>query len=132
MCEISGATHLHGVKRIVTADGIHSRWLQMIEDYPDRVMMGTDPCCELMRRYGDIVQLMRTKALAAMKPETLVKVAYQKRCGCLDCQIKNLNNKWIQSPIALAISFCEGHWGLMNLGTEESRLGFDLARHCLG
>jgi hypothetical protein len=77
MCEISGATHLHGVKRIVTPDGINSRWLQMIEDYPDRVMMGTDPCCGLMKRYGDIVQLMRTKALAAMKPETLVKVAYQ-------------------------------------------------------
>lgn len=77
MCEISGATHIHGVKRIVTADGINSRWLQMIEDYPDRVMMGTDPCCGLMRRYGDIVHLMRTNALAAMKPETLVKVAYQ-------------------------------------------------------
>jgi hypothetical protein len=77
MCEISGATHIHGVKRIVTPEGINSRWLQMIEDYPDRVMMGTDPCCGLMKRYGDIVQLMRTKALAAMKPETLVKVAYK-------------------------------------------------------
>jgi hypothetical protein len=39
--------------------------------------LGTDPCCGLMKRYGDIVQLMRTKALAAMMPETLVKVAYQ-------------------------------------------------------
>ena len=77
MCEISGATHLHGVKRIVTPEGINSRWLQMIEDYPDRVMMGTDPCCGLMRRYGEIVQLMRSKALAAMKPETLEKVAYK-------------------------------------------------------
>ena len=77
MCEISGATPIHGVKRIVTQEGINSRWLEMIEDYPDRVMMGTDPCCGLMNRYGDIVQLMRSKALAAMTPRTLEKVAYQ-------------------------------------------------------
>jgi hypothetical protein len=77
MCEISGATHIHGVKRIVTTEGINSRWLDMVEDYPDRVMLGTDPCCGLGRRYGEIVQLMRSKALAAMKPETLEKVAYK-------------------------------------------------------
>lgn len=77
MCEISGATHIHGVKRIVTPEGINSGWLQMIEDHPDRVMMGTDPCCGLMRRYAEIVHIMRTKALAAMKPETLEKVAYK-------------------------------------------------------
>lgn len=77
ICEISGATHIHGVKRIVTPDGINSRWLQMIEDYPDRVMMGTDPCCGLMGRYNEIVQVMRSRALAAMKPETLEKVAYK-------------------------------------------------------
>ena len=77
MCEISGATHLHGVSRIVGPDGINARWLQLIEDYPDRIMLGTDPCCGLMRRYSEIIQVMRTKALAAMKPETLEKVAYK-------------------------------------------------------
>jgi Amidohydrolase len=77
MCEISGATHIHGVKRIVTPDGINSRWLQLVEDFPDRIMMGTDPCCGLMRKYGEIVQVMRRHALAAMKPETLEKVAYK-------------------------------------------------------
>jgi hypothetical protein len=77
MCEISGATPVHGIQRIVTQEGINSRWLEMIENYPDRVMMGTDPCCGLMNRYGEIVQLMRTKALAAMTPLTLKKVAYQ-------------------------------------------------------
>ncbi len=77
MCEISGATHIHGVKRIVTPEGINSRWLQLIEDFPDRVMMGTDPCCGLMRKYGEIIKVMRTNALAAMKPETLEKVAYK-------------------------------------------------------
>ena len=77
MCEISGATHLHGNSRIVGPNGINSGWLQMIEDYPDRVMLGTDPCCGLMPRYSEIVQTMRTKALAAMKPETLEKVAYK-------------------------------------------------------
>jgi predicted TIM-barrel fold metal-dependent hydrolase len=49
----------------------------MIEDYPDRVMMGTDPCCGLMGRYNEIIQVMRSRALAAMKPETLEKVAYK-------------------------------------------------------
>jgi Tat protein secretion system quality control protein TatD with DNase activity len=77
MCEISGATHIHGVSRIVGPDGINSRWLQLIEDYPDRIMLGSDPCCGLMRRYSEIIQVMRTKALAAMKPETLEKVAYK-------------------------------------------------------
>jgi predicted TIM-barrel fold metal-dependent hydrolase len=51
--------------------------LQLIEDFPDRVMMGTDPCCGLMRKYGEIIKVMRTNALAAMKPETLEKVAYK-------------------------------------------------------
>lgn len=77
VCEISGATHIHGIPRIVAPSGINSRWLQMIEDYPDRVMMGTDPCCGLMMRYNEIVQVMRSRALAAMKPETLEKVAYK-------------------------------------------------------
>jgi predicted TIM-barrel fold metal-dependent hydrolase len=77
ICEISGATHIHGIPRIVTSSGINSRWLQMIEDYPDRVMMGTDPCCGLMGRYNEIVQVMRSQALSAMKPETLEKVAYK-------------------------------------------------------
>ena len=49
----------------------------MIEDYPDRVMMGTDPFCGLGGRYNEIVQVMRSRALAAMKPETLEKVAYK-------------------------------------------------------
>ncbi len=75
--KMPAATHIHGVRRIVGPDGINSRWLQLIEDFPDRVMMGTDPSCELMRFYGDIVQLMWSKALAAMKPQTLEKVAYK-------------------------------------------------------
>jgi predicted TIM-barrel fold metal-dependent hydrolase len=45
--------------------------------FPDRAMIGTDPCCGLMGRYNEIVQVMRSHALAAMKPETLEKVAYQ-------------------------------------------------------
>jgi predicted TIM-barrel fold metal-dependent hydrolase len=77
VCEISGGTHIHGIPRIVTQSGINSGWLQMIEEYPDRVMMGTDPCCGLMGRYNEIVQVMRSRALAAMKPETLEKVAYK-------------------------------------------------------
>jgi len=77
MCEISGATHIHGIPRIVTPAGMNSRWLELIEDFPDRVMLGTDPCCGLMPRYGDIVKTMRTNALAAMKPETLQKVAFK-------------------------------------------------------
>lgn len=77
MCEISGATPIHGIKRIVSPEGINSRWLEVIENYPDRVMLGTDPCCGLMPRYGEIVQLLRSKALAAMTPQTLEKVAYK-------------------------------------------------------
>jgi hypothetical protein len=41
------------------------------------VMMGTDPCCGLMGRYNEIVQVMRSQALSAMKPVTLEKVAYK-------------------------------------------------------
>lgn len=76
-CEISGATHIHGVPRIVTSDGINSGWLQMVEDFPDRVMLGTDPCCGLMGRYNEIIHVLRSRALAAMKPDTLEKVAYK-------------------------------------------------------
>lgn len=77
MCELSGSTHLHGVERVVSRDGIRSGWLRLVEDFPDRVMLGTDPCCGLMRRYGEIVQVLRTKALAAMRPQTLEMVAFR-------------------------------------------------------
>lgn len=77
MCELSGGTHIHGVERIVAPGGMRSGYLQLVEDFPERVMLGTDPCCGLMSRYGEIVQTMRTKALAAMKPETLELVAYK-------------------------------------------------------
>lgn len=77
MCELSGGTYIHGIERIVAPAGMRSGWLQLVEDFPERVMLGTDPCCGLISRYGDIVTAMRTKALAAMKPQTLELVAYK-------------------------------------------------------
>lgn len=77
MCELSGGGFTHGLERTFSREGIRSGWLALVEEFPDRVMFGTDPCCGLLRQYDTIVEAMRTKVLAAMRPQTLEMVAYR-------------------------------------------------------
>jgi predicted urease superfamily metal-dependent hydrolase len=75
-CELSGSGVTHGIRRTFTDDGLRPEWTEMIEAYPDRVMIGSDPCCGLHRKYDEIIADLRSKILAHLSPSTMEKVAY--------------------------------------------------------
>lgn len=86
VCEISSNGSIQpgqkaaGMVRIHGGFGngaLRENWLQLIEEFPDRFMLGTDTCCGLGRRYPDIITNLRNEVLAPLKPDTLEKVAYK-------------------------------------------------------
>lgn len=77
MCEISAGGPVHRHMRIFTASGPRTAWLELIEEFPNRFMLGTDPCCGLAPRYDELVNELRISFLPHLKLETLKKVAYQ-------------------------------------------------------
>ena len=76
-CELSGSGVMHGIRRTSTEDGLRPNWVNLIARYPDRVMVGSDPCCGLHRKYDEIIKELRTHVLAHIPPEIIEKVAYQ-------------------------------------------------------
>ena len=76
-CELSGSGYLHGNLRIYIQTGMRSVWSSLVEEYPERIMVGSDPCCGLHFKYDEIINTLRTQILAYLKPETIEKVAYK-------------------------------------------------------
>ncbi len=76
-CELSGSGVIHGIRRTSTEDGLRPNWVNLIEQYPDRVMVGSDPCCGLHQKYDEIIKELRTRVLVHIPPEIMEKVAYQ-------------------------------------------------------
>jgi predicted TIM-barrel fold metal-dependent hydrolase len=58
-------------------DGVKQAWLDVIQKHPDRVMLGTDPCCGLETRYSEMIDDMRTKFLPYFEPNVIEKIAYK-------------------------------------------------------
>ncbi|MBU0588019.1 MAG: amidohydrolase [Gammaproteobacteria bacterium] len=56
--------------------GAKQEWIQLIEDFPDRFMVGVDDV-HRWGTYDDVVDSIRTGLLPFLKPETAAKVAYQ-------------------------------------------------------
>ena len=78
VCEVSSGGTIHiPLGRIFNREGLRENWRQLIERYPDRFFIGTDPCCGLDTRYNEIVSELREKFLPYLAPETLEKVAYK-------------------------------------------------------
>ncbi len=48
-CEISAGGPVHKIARIFNADGISPRFEPIILQYADRFLLGTDPCCGLIK-----------------------------------------------------------------------------------
>jgi len=61
--------------KIFTAGGLESDWRDLIEDMPDRFMVGTDTKSE--GHYDKAIATIRSGLLANLKPETVEKVAYR-------------------------------------------------------
>ena len=81
VCEISAQGSVHGVMRgegrIFTRNGVRPEWAEVIERHPTRFLVGTDPCCGLDRRYGEMVEEIRRDFLPYLTPSTLRRVAHE-------------------------------------------------------
>lgn len=78
-CEISGNNGpvLNGVGRMYKKGGIRGNWKTFIEKHSDRVMVGSDPCCNQRNKFPALIQSIREDFLPYLSPSTREKVAYQ-------------------------------------------------------
>jgi predicted TIM-barrel fold metal-dependent hydrolase len=60
--------------RIFEGSGIESDWRRLIEEFPDRFMIGTDACC---CDYSETIAIIRKGLLAQLTPATPRKAAYE-------------------------------------------------------
>ena len=84
MCELSGGGPVHaslstklGDGKFYTPNGLKTGWRNLIEEFPTQVMLGSDTCCGLEKRYDEIIQEQREQVLAYLTPATLELVAYK-------------------------------------------------------
>jgi hypothetical protein len=90
-CETSGTngpTHagkipvysrIYGVGngRMFGRDGVKQNWKGLIERFPDRIMVGTDPCCGLKPKYSELIEEIRRDFLPTFSPDIAKKLAYE-------------------------------------------------------
>jgi predicted TIM-barrel fold metal-dependent hydrolase len=57
--------------------GPFKEWKKLIENYPDQVMLGTDPCCGADRGYSELISELRVNLLPYFSPEIMEKLAYK-------------------------------------------------------
>ena len=76
-CELSCSGVMHGIRRTSTEDGLRPNWANLIARYPDRIMVGSDPCCGLHQKYDELIKELRTHVLAHIPPEIIERVAYK-------------------------------------------------------
>lgn len=77
VCELSATGSIHRNMRVFNAGGPKWDWLELIEEFPDRFMLGTDPCCGLAGRYDELIKEIRVSLLPHLRPETIRKLANQ-------------------------------------------------------
>jgi hypothetical protein len=70
LCELSATGPVHRNMRVFTPSGPRGGWLELIEEFHDRFMLGTDPCCGLASQYDDLVRELRVNLLPHLKPTT--------------------------------------------------------------
>lgn len=83
-CEMSATgeaiNRLLGLNKIPIAfnsSGPFKDWKKLIENYPDQVMLGTDPCCGAERGYSELITELRVNLLPYFSPEIMEKLAYK-------------------------------------------------------
>ena len=80
-CELSAQGLVHMPPpvggRVFNRDGLRSEWAQVIERHPTRFFVGTDPCCGLEDKYGEMIAEIRENFLPYLTTATLKRVAYE-------------------------------------------------------
>lgn len=81
VCELSGQGLVHVPPpvggRVFNRDGLRVEWAAVMERHPTRFFVGTDPCCGLEDKYGEMVAEIRRDFLPYLTPATLKRVAYE-------------------------------------------------------
>lgn len=84
VCEMSATGSVHnkilGINRpahAFDANGLRAAWRNLIETYPDQIMVGTDVCCGWFNSYSDMVTEIRKNLLPYLPPDLMEKVAYK-------------------------------------------------------
>ena len=84
VCEMSATGSAHnkilGINRPARAfdeNGLRPAWRNLIETYPDQIMLGTEACCGWFNSYSDMVAEIRNNLLPYLPPDLMEKVAYK-------------------------------------------------------
>lgn len=81
VCELSAQGPVHGVHRgrgrVFNPEGIDPNWKDFIIKYQDRIMVGTDPCCQLDSKYTQMIKEIRSMLLANLPESVMEKLAYK-------------------------------------------------------
>ena len=84
VCEMSATGSVHnkilGINRSARAfddNGLRPAWRNLIESFPDQIMVGTDACCGWFNSYSDMVAEIRNNLLPYLSPELMEKIAYK-------------------------------------------------------
>ena len=84
VCEMSATGSAHnkilGINRPARAfddSGLRAAWKELIETYPDQIMIGTDACCGWFNSYSDMVNELRNNLLPYLSPDLMERVAYK-------------------------------------------------------
>jgi len=75
ICDLSATGPIHRNQRVYSATGPKKNWIDLIEKYPTRFMVGTDPCCGLDNQYSGLISEIREHLLPYLKEPTLRAVA---------------------------------------------------------
>jgi len=74
-CDLSATGPIHKNQRVYSNLGPKKNWVEVIERYPARFMLGTDPCCGLDDQYSSLISEIREHLLPYLKEPTLRAVA---------------------------------------------------------
>ena len=77
LCEVSAGGPVHKVARIFNNSGISQRYETLIREFPDRFLLGTDPCCGLDHLYDEMISELRLYFLANLPKDVAEKIAYK-------------------------------------------------------
>lgn len=85
-CEMSSGGPMHGALSrgyrpswgySFSATELKKDWFNLIQDFPDQVMLGSDNCCTLEGQYDELIRELRQGVLQNLPPELMEKVAYK-------------------------------------------------------
>jgi predicted TIM-barrel fold metal-dependent hydrolase/Ca2+-binding EF-hand superfamily protein len=79
-CEISGGGNGPTVgsakATIYDENGLTSGYLELLKEFPDRFLLGSDPCCRLLPLYKSVIMSQRSM-LSHLSPDLMKKLAYE-------------------------------------------------------